>query len=1114
MRLIALLGLLPLAHATFPMAAWPECGTPDRPDLCPADLSEDWALLGHVPAAWQATVRPDELAIGSGIGADLAWRTTPGRTDVTLAVLDSGILWDEERLVHKIRLNAAELPLPQDAAGAEAADYDANGDGVLNIDDYAADPRLDPTLGVDAADALLDPSDLIAAFSDGSDADGNGYIDDIAGWDFFWNDNDPYDDTRYDHGTYEANEAAAGGDDEWGGIGPCPNCMVLPVRVGDSFVADGASFGVAVLYAVDAGADVIQEALGTVSAPSLAADAISYAWDQGVLVVASAADETAYHPNAPGSGERTLYVHAITTDEDDPTESSSFLAYSNCTNHGVRLDLSAPSGGCSSGATAITSGVAGLAISAARDVGLTLSAAELFQLLTTTAVDIDVPESQEPGSLFYPSKPGWDRYFGYGRLQANAVVLAVRAGEIPPTAEISSPAWYGVVDPVLQPTLEIHGAIAAPRSAVASWSLLVGIGDQPDDSELIEVASGSSAQEGLLATLDLSALPGFDPAAPMSDWALGQDQVDREDAVMAKVISLRLRVTDTEGRTGLARKAFYAQRDDDWLPGFPLTVGPSLEASPNLADLDDDGVLDIVFADADGYLHAIHGDGSALPGFPVQLGLLEEFNPEHAANHLASPGYAAVGGPRAPSLVSSPAVGDLDGDGRMEIVIGTLRGELHVIGADGSAVPGFPFVMTPPASTDPENLHDEGFFGAPALGDLGGDGTLEIIIGGMDQLVYAFAADGSAVPGWPVRAVFPGYEGSGSRIIGSPALGDLDGDGILDVVIGTAETLSATTGPLYALSGLGDEDPDGVHLPGWPIRLFGAYTQALPYVGEGIPGSPALADVDGDGTLEVTAHTLAGDLMVFRADGTELFKAGTAADVFGEGTNVNDASVLPLINSSSFGDLDNDGLPDLVSGGIGAGYAVGLLYDGRRSPFDHGIGAWSGVDGTPLPGWPRVMEDLQFFMNPAIADLNGDGDAEVIAGSAGFVLHAWDQDGLQPEGWPKNTGQWILASPAVGDVDGDGFLDVVVATRQGSLFAWSTAAPVGSKVEWAGFGHDPAHTRNYETPLPALYGLDKGDGPAVGEEEGKEGCGCSTGNSGVSYLGLGLVALLLRRRRS
>ena len=54
----------------------------------------------------------------------------------------------------------------------------------------------------------LDAGDLILNFSDGIDDDKNGYVDDISGWDFMKNDNDPYDDTRYGHGTGEANDCS------------------------------------------------------------------------------------------------------------------------------------------------------------------------------------------------------------------------------------------------------------------------------------------------------------------------------------------------------------------------------------------------------------------------------------------------------------------------------------------------------------------------------------------------------------------------------------------------------------------------------------------------------------------------------------------------------------------------------------------------------------------------------------------------------------------------------------------------------------------------------------------------------------------------------------------
>src|SRR2546429_874262 len=97
---------------------------------------------------------------------------------------------------------------------------------------------------------MLDPEDLIIAFSDGTDGDNNGYVDDIAGWDFVDNDNDPYDDVHYGHGTGEArdsNAEANNGND----LGTCPNCTVVPLRVGQSFIADVNRFAQAVVYATD-----------------------------------------------------------------------------------------------------------------------------------------------------------------------------------------------------------------------------------------------------------------------------------------------------------------------------------------------------------------------------------------------------------------------------------------------------------------------------------------------------------------------------------------------------------------------------------------------------------------------------------------------------------------------------------------------------------------------------------------------------------------------------------------------------------------------------------------------------------------------------------------------
>ena len=1067
-----------LALAEVPLPLQPECGTPDREDLCPSDAEGDWALWSWVPEAWQDHVRPEEHALGTGVSADRAWRTTTGSTDIVIAVLDSGMLWDDDDLLRKHFLNRGELPVPQDADGVDST-WDHNGDTVFNIDDYADDPRIDPTAGQDVADDLLDPSDLIATFSDGVDDDANGFVDDISGWDFLWNDNDPFDDTDYDHGTYEAREAARETGNEHGGAGSCPNCMVLSVRVGDSFVVDGTNFASGVRFAVDSGADVILEALGTIGHPSAARDAIEHAWDNDVVVVASAADETSYHQNSPGWSERTLYVHAVVPDGDDADESASFLAYSNCTNHGARLMLSTTSTGCSSGATGVTSGVLGLVLSAALDAGVELSAAEQRSLLTMTADDIWIEGMEAADSPYYPSSEGWDRYFGWGRTNAARAVEAVAEGRIPPALSFESPGWFDLLDPVTDGVAEVR--VTASARSDYSWSLSYGVGDEP--ASWTEITSGAAtAASDTTVSWDLAAVD-IDPSATIAPFGDDADQVSRETTANVFTVTLLLEAEDDNGNRAELRRAVYLHHDPDAVEGWPRRLGASMEASPVLYDLDGDGGMEIVQADADGFVHAFRHDGTQLAGFPVRVEAAEE------AEQLGIELHA--------SIAAAPAVGDLDGDGAPDIVAASLRGQVWAWDGSGQVLDGFPVSQGAAPATDPDHLYDEGFFSSPALADLDGDGDLEIVIGGMDQGVYAWEHDGTNAPGWPSFLAYPGYEAHGTRIISSPAVGDVDGDGAVEVVIGTSETLNGHNGSLYVL------EANGSVAEGWPVALFGVFTQALPYVGEGVPVSPALADLDGDGDLEIAAFTQAGDYLVFEHDGSERFAADNAADRFGSGSDVGDGSSFPLINNPSFGDLDGDGVPDLVSQGVGSDYAVGLIFDGQRYAHSHTLNAWSGATGAYFPAFPRALEDLGFFHNPAIADVGGDRLPEVLAGTGGFLVHAIDAAGSVPEGWPKFTGHWNMASPAVGDLDGDGLAEVVQVTRAGWLFAWHTPAVLAGGVEWAGFGHDAANTGNHAAPLGEAYDSE----PA---EDSAGGCGCAGGAAGWWVLGLSLLAV--RRR--
>ena len=110
------------------------------------------------------------------------------------------------------------------------------------------------------------------------------------------------------------------------------------------------------------------------------------------------------------------------------------------------------------------------------------------------------------------------------------------------------------------------------------------------------------------------------------------------------------------------------------------------------------------------------------------------------------------------------------------------------------------------------------------------------------------------------------------------------------------------------------------------------------------------------------------------------------------------------------------------------------------------------------------MDDMSFLTGPALADVDGDGKADVVMGSGGYMVRAFRSDGSQPTGWPKFTYGWVLASPVAGDVDGDGKIEVVAATREGYLYVWDTAGR-GNGSEPALAGHGTGSAQHAELEL-------------------------------------------------
>ncbi len=485
--------------------------------------------------------------------------------------------------------------------------------------------------------------------------------------------------------------------------------------------------------------------------------------------------------------------------------------------------------------------------------------------------------------------------------------------------------------------------------------------------------------------------------------------------------------------------------------GFPVPLNGSQVrfSSIALGDLDDDGLPEIVVGGKDGIVHAYNGDGTELWAYDT--------------GDMAIEGKAAIA--------------DVDADGDPEVVIGAgstftmaAHGDLHVLSHTGALQCTFETLDTTGGGGDGWR---DGVFSSPAVGDLvGGDGgQLEIAFGSYDRWVRVIEHD--CTPIWETNV----YD----SVWSSPAIGDVDDDGQLDVVIGSDSDLDSP-GPFLdgGLLWVRDGDDGDLHA-GFPIQID-----------EVIWSSPALGDLTGDGRLEIVVGT--GYCWASPTCPTPRHHPGvgeyvnawdhTGAALPGWPVAVN-AGTHPF-GSPALADLDNDG-------------ELEVIINSRTSPNgpDGRVYALN-VDGSTVPGWPKqpavpagaTTVHPSTEASPVVADLDGDGNLEVLLVSA-FDLVVWDKDGnqLSRQAFPPDPGDLVLessgpmsSSPAVGDVDGDGDLEVVIGSATdtslttGSLLAWDFGGGVTQRaLAWPMFRHS-ADNRGFLTPGQIFAdGFESGD---------------------------------------
>ncbi|MCA9993245.1 MAG: VCBS repeat-containing protein [Pseudomonadales bacterium] len=476
--------------------------------------------------------------------------------------------------------------------------------------------------------------------------------------------------------------------------------------------------------------------------------------------------------------------------------------------------------------------------------------------------------------------------------------------------------------------------------------------------------------------------------------------------------------------------------------------------SPTLADVNEDGYDDVIVSTNNGHLVVVKHNGQVLWDVDVAPYFGMASNQEE--------------------INSSPAVADIDNDGDVEIVVGVgtihraicTQGGVIVLDRWGHVEPGWPQSTTdwviPPAGCN------DSIFSSPALGDLDNDGDLEIVVGGFDMRIYAWHHNGQFVDGFPPNSyLYDEFPWSifvthlADVVWSSPALADINHDGYLDIITGTDEGNQGSSwncpyalpagwrsgycgGSIYAL------DRHGQFLPGFPRHFL-----------ETVQSSPVVADINSDGEMEI----IVGSGTFYRNNSPDHPTYGFRIHVMDSqardlpGWEGGKAVGGPVPASPAIGDITGDGAPEIIV----ATAEERLLY------------AWD-IHGQLISGFPSRARDMfgqttanydtgQSFV---LADFDGDSKMEIIL-NLGWTVVVIDGDGrhLTSTYYPNSdrpvylTDGTLSNTPAVGDIDHDGKLELI--THNSILYVWDLPN-ASDKAEWPMFKFNAAGTASPITP--------------------------------------------------
>ena len=332
----------------------------------------------------------------------------------------------------------------------------------------------------------------------------------------------------------------------------------------------------------------------------------------------------------------------------------------------------------------------------------------------------------------------------------------------------------------------------------------------------------------------------------------------------------------------------------------------------------------------------------------------------------------------------------------------------------------------------------------------------------------------------------------------------------LDLFSGKLKTANASVFAIYPDGTLHPAAPDAppspagtnpqAFLPGWPASVADLDPGLLPLVGDGVTGSPTLADVSGNGDLDVGVMSAVGPAYVLTPTGSsalgtvtgkpKVMTASTPGALSNSTGTINTS--LPALGAPVFAPLGTSAPGvSLIAPASTLGKLVDEDYPADQTPHENQVDAWDASTGAFVAGFPQQMNDVQFLASPIVADVGGDGTPYVVEGSSTYDLRAIDANGQEAPGFPKFTGGWMVNSPSYGSFGTLGTKVMAAATREGYLFVWTTATPkCATSGPWPKDHHDLLNTGDLEASgAPGTAGCSEPATPAGGTHAGPAGSG-------------------------